>query len=69
MAGELKNLVQIAAIGFNSPLEERKVIYMARLKRLWRVSKMAKESWGKLQSVEAKLFGGRAGELSKGNQR
>ena len=60
-AGELKKLVQMAAKGFNSALEERRTIYINSA----RSAKMAKERLGKLQPADAKLFGGKAGELSK----
>ena len=60
-AGELKKLVQMAAKGFNSALKERRVIYINSVGS----AKMAKERLGKLQPADAKLFGGKAGELSK----
>ena len=58
---ELKRLVQLAAKGFNSALEERRNLYINSYGSV----KMAKERLSKLQPGEAKLFGEKAGQLLK----
>ena len=58
---ELKKVVLLAAKGFNKALEDRRNLYIKAAGS----AKMANERIGKLQPQDAKLFGGKAGELSK----
>ena len=57
---ELRKVVMLAAKGFNRALDDRRNLYVKAAGS----TKMANERIKKLQPQDAKLFGGKAGELS-----
>ena len=58
---ELKKIVLLAAKGFNRALDDRSNLYIKAAGS----AKMASERIKKLQPQDTKLFGAKAGELSK----